>query len=445
MSVLKMPMFRFLLPSILGVLLFLVPLKFDGQVTILVALVAEALKNLLQDYSAAISVGLISLSALLTLCVSLFGIKLGRSAFIQHLFQVGPAWVVLRVLGAVLGGMILFGVGPHWLLSESTGQLVLNDLVSVILTYLFIAVVLLPLLTDYGLMEYVGTISSTAFRKIFGLPGRSCIDALASWMGSGTVGVLITSQQYERGFYTAREAAVIATNFSIVSVAFSLLVIQMIGLGDMFIQFYLTTVATGLVLALVMPRIPPLSRKRDDYLVERPDKSSEAVVADSRLRLALNNALARAEHGPNLRQFFSASAQNVMDIWFGLLPAVMAIGTVALVVAEHTPLFDWLSMPLVPLLEVLGLPEATQAASALMLGFADMFLPALVGRGIESELTRFVVVTVSIVQLIFISEVGVLILKSKIPLNLLELFAIFILRTVIGIMLVTAIARVFVF
>ena len=134
-----------------------------------------------------------------------------------------------------------------------------------------------------------------------------------------------------------------------------------------------------------------------------------------------------------------------MDIWIGLLPAVMAIGTVDLEDAEHTPLFDWLSMPLVPLLEVLGLPEATQAASALMLGFADMFLPALVGRGIESELTRFVVVTVSIVQLIFISEVGVLILKSKIPLNLLELFAIFILRTVIGIMLVTAIARVFVF
>ena len=34
----------------------------------------------------------------------------------------------------------------------------------------------------------------------------------------GPVGVLITLQQYERGYYTAREAATICTNFSVVSV-----------------------------------------------------------------------------------------------------------------------------------------------------------------------------------------------------------------------------------
>ncbi|MEH6607034.1 MAG: YjiH family protein [Pseudomonadales bacterium] len=438
-------MLRFLLPSTFGVLLFLVPLSYNGEVTILVAVIAELLKEFLQDFTANIAVAIITLSAVITMGVSLFGIKLGRSVFLQHLFHVGAPWVILRVLGALLACMVVLGIGPDWLLSEATGSLVLHDLVSVILTYLFIAIILLPLLTDYGLMEYVGTLCSGVFRKVFGLPGRSCIDALASWMGSGTVGVMITSQQFERGYYSAREAAVISTNFSIVSIAFSLLVVKMIGLGHMFIPSYLTTVATGLVLALVMPHLPPLSRKKDDYLVDIGANEFEEITDSTRLKSAWDNALTRAQHGPSLTQFVSSSSKNVMDIWFALLPAVMAIGTVALIIAEQTPLFEWLAMPLVPLLEALSLPEASKAALALMLGFADMFLPALVGRGIESELTRFVVVTVSIVQLIFISEVGVLILKSKIPLNLLELFIIFILRTVIAVIMVTFIARTFLF
>lgn len=67
----------------------------------------------------------------------------------------------------------------------------------------------------------------------------------------------------------------------------------------------------------------------------------------------------------------------------------------------------------------------------MLVGFADMFLPAVVGKSIESELTRFVIAGVSMTQLIYMSEVGVLLLKSKIPLNLIELFTIFVLRTLI--------------
>lgn len=39
-------------------------------------------------------------------------------------------------------------------------------------------------------------------RPLFTLPGRSTVDNLASFIGDGTVGVLITSRQYERARYT---------------------------------------------------------------------------------------------------------------------------------------------------------------------------------------------------------------------------------------------------
>jgi nucleoside recognition membrane protein YjiH len=64
-------------------------------------------------------------------------------------------------------------------------------------------------------MDFIGTIVRKVMYPLFKLTGCSSIDAIASWMGSGTVGVLITTQQYESGYDTKREAAVVATNFSI--------------------------------------------------------------------------------------------------------------------------------------------------------------------------------------------------------------------------------------
>ena len=59
-------------------------------------------------------------------------------------------------------------------------------------------------------------------RPLFKLPGRSSIDALTSWIGDGTIGVLLTSKQYEEGYYTKKEAAIIGTTFSVVSITFQL-------------------------------------------------------------------------------------------------------------------------------------------------------------------------------------------------------------------------------
>ena len=45
-------------------------------------------------------------------------------------------------------------------------------------------------------------------------------------------------------------------------------------------------------------------------------------------------------------------------MWFGVLPVVMCIGTLALMLANNTPIFDYLGMPFMPLLELLQVPEA---------------------------------------------------------------------------------------
>ncbi|MFI8735887.1 YjiH family protein [Ectopseudomonas toyotomiensis] len=433
----------FLIPSLLGVLLFLTPIVYEEKVTIGLGVMADALKATVSDQLPAIATALLLLSAVLGLFGSLLKPRwLTERRALNDLFVLPPLWLALRVLGGLFAAMTFWQFGPEWVWNANTGGVVLKDLAPVLITFFLVAGLILPLLTDYGLMEFCGTLVRNVFRKIFGLPGRSAIDAIASWLGSGTVGVLITAQQYQKGFYSAREAAVIATNFSIASIAFSLLITSFMKLDHLFVPFYLTVVVAGLAAAIITPRIPPLSWKKDEYVAGVGKQIKEDVPAGtSLLRWGLLQAVKRANANPSPGQMVKVGVHNVVDIWLGLLPLVMAIGTVSLAIAEFTPIFNWLSAPIVPLLELLQLPEAAKAAPAMLVGFADMFLPAVLGKGIESELTRFVVACVSLTQLIYMSEVGVLIIKAKLPLNLLELFVIFIIRTLITLPIIALMAH----
>ena len=119
-------------------------------------------------------------------------------------------------------------------------------------------------------------------------------------------------------------------------------------------------------------------------------------------------------------RIFTDGMRNVLDMWIGVAPVVMAFGTVALILAEYTGVFTFLGKPFEPILTVLGIPEAAEAAQTMVVGFADMFLPVILAEGfITSQITLFTIATISVVQLIYMSEVGGLILGTKIPINIL--------------------------
>ncbi|MCE8038253.1 YjiH family protein [Halomonas sp. MCCC 1A11062] len=437
---------KFLIPSALGVGLFLIPFQIGDTINIGMGFMADGLKALLDGALPAIAVIVLVLSVLATTWIKLTHPSWAEKGVMRDMFHVGPVWFGMRILGAAFALMTFFQFGPEFVTASFTGGVMLNDLAPVLLTFFFFAALLLPFLVEFGFMEFIGSLVRKPFRVIFNLPGRSAIDATASWMGSGTVGVLITTQQYEKGFYNRREASVIATNFSIVSIAFSLLITSFVDLNHMFIQFYFTVVVAGLIAAVIVPRLPPLSRKPDTYYepvgCQLAEKRTEEMGL---LRYSLTQAVRRAERAPGPRELARNALFNVADIFLALLPLVFAIGTVALILAEFTPLFTWLSYPMVPVLELLRIPEAQAAAPATLVGFADMFLPAVLATNIESELTRFVIACLSLTQLIYMSEIGALLLKSKIPLKLWELVAIFLLRTAITLPIIAFMAHTFFF
>ncbi|WP_273852847.1 YjiH family protein [Guptibacillus spartinae] len=435
----------FMIPSLIGILLFLVPVPFNGKMTIGVGILAESIQTALAPFLPGFMTAILILSAIIPIVAKAFEPKaIMLRPFLKQLFYVNWFWISTRLIGALFAVMTLFKFGPEFIISDVSGGTMLYSLVPVLAAWFLFAGLLMPLLLEFGLMDFFGTALRHVMRPLFKLPGRSSIDALASWMGAGTVGVLITTKQYEEGYYTKREAAVIATNFSINSIAFSLVVISFIGLEEMFVPFYFTVVVAGLVAAIVCPRIPPLSRKADTYYEGTGKQISEEVPKGvSSFKWGMQKSLEKASEVKGVKYVAGQGVNTVLDIYFALIPLVMALGTVALIIAEFTPFFTYLSMPIVPILELMQIPEAAAAAPAMLVGFADMFLPAVIGTGIESELTRFVIAAVSLTQLIYMSEIGILLVKSKIPISVLELAIIFLQRTVITLPIIVIMAHFF--
>ncbi|MEM6747274.1 MAG: YjiH family protein [Pseudomonadota bacterium] len=421
--------FTFLAVSSLGAAFMLLPVPYEGVLTIPLGIVASVIQRWAAPALPTIVLLICVVSAVATLAYSLLAKRRGAGHPAEVLLRPGVTWIVIRVLGAVTALMIWAELGPAWLASEEIGGLALNDLAVTILVTIGVACAVLPFLTEFGLMEFIGTLVERSFRRLFTVPGRSAVDAVASWLGGSSVGVVVTTGQYEAGHYSAREASVIATNFSIVSIAFAYVIVETVGLESLFFPFYAVLVLSGIICAIILPRIPPLSRKHDSFLVDNQER--QVVQTAFSVQRAWQSALARAKRSPNPGQLTRMIVINILDIWLGLIPAVILIATFSLAVAELTPLFDWISWPFVWLLKALQVESAREAAPAMVIGFADMFLPALLVADIPSEETRFLVSVVAVGQLIFMSEVGILILKSSLPLSVIDLIQIFFLRTLI--------------
>ncbi|NRA82793.1 MAG: YjiH family protein, partial [Gammaproteobacteria bacterium] len=356
------------------------PFSFEGSLTIPIAVASKALQNALADSIGGIITAIILFTGLLSLITTVFKPKLvTQHSFFNGLFSVTPVWLVVRLLGAAFVGLTFFGVGPEMIVSGNTGGLILNDLLPSIFSVFIFAGMLMPLLMNFGLLEFIGTLLTRIMRPVFNLPGRSAVDCMASWLGDGSVAILMTSKQYEGRVYTQREAAVVGTTFSAVSITFSLVVITQVKLEHMFIPFYLTVCFAGIVAAIIVPKLPPLSWKKDRY-IDDTERHVDAEVIPSQHNVftwSFHQALDKAQHAQGGKATLVDGVKNVVDMVFGVIPVVMGIGTVALIIAEYTPVFNYLGMPFIPLLEILQVPEAVAASKTIVVGFADMFIPSI--------------------------------------------------------------------
>lgn len=432
---------HFVIPSLLGAIAFLLPIPVKGTLNTPLGLAIDWGKAVLKGQLPFMAMVLVCLGAAVTLWATLARPKaITERPFLRDLFLVSPFWNLSRLAGAILYVVIYYKIGPEVVWNMDNGGTPAMILAPALLIVFIVLAGAVPLLTDFGLMEYVGTMARPVMKPLFTLPGRAAVDCLASWVGSSSVGVVITTKVHDEGYYSDREAAIISTTFSVISVAYIYVMADFVGLTHMYFQILFSVYAVTFLLALVMPRLWPLKAIPDTYSGRAGKQAKEDLPEGYSLsEWALKTAVEKARN-EGWNTVLSSCVKTFVSLVVSTMPLVVSWGTAVLLVANNTPLFQWISAPFAWMLALVNIPEAAQVAPAFVLSYADQFLAAVVGSSREAAAAKFMCAGISATGLIYMTEVGVLILNSSIPLGVGKLTFIYFVRAVLSVFLLAPFA-----
>ncbi|MDQ0253003.1 nucleoside recognition membrane protein YjiH [Evansella vedderi] len=429
--------------SFIAIMIFFVPLTINGETEILFGYIY---KYLIELFGIA-GIWMIAILTLGNACASIYGkffahentkvYQYFKDDTLIHLFiySLGAFYAILFTLHTTFPGF----TGPEMIVGGDTGG-VMSSIAVQVFWIIPLGAIFIPLILKYGGIDFVGTLMQPIMRPVFKVPGKSAVDAVASFVSSSSVAVIITSNLYKSNEYTRREAATIATSFSAVSIGFAAVVISTAGLMDHFLKVYFSSFLIAFIVSAVMVRLPPLSKKADVFHNGKEQSVEERLKESKFDRKIMKKAVYRAaENGYKADNVFKETGRSLKD-GLAVLPKVLcmltAIGVTCLIIAEYTPIFNWIGLLFVPILQLFVVPNAMEIAPAITVGLAEMFLPVLMIADLIGTIdikAAYFITALSMVQIIFFSETGAVMLSTKLPVKVKDLVIIFFMRTLIAI------------
>ena len=407
--------------SAIGLVMFFVPFTIGEKSTILFDHGATYLVN--QQHT---------LSVTLLFLLMIFGVS---KPFIDGSWRKNITYMIMtafKIIGLILAVMYVADVAPAFMMEKDMLPFLFEKLALPVGMIVPLGALILAFLVGFGLLEMVGVLMQPIMKPIWKTPGSSAIDAVASFVGSYSIGLLITNRVYLQKQYSAREAIIIATGFSTVSAAFMVIVAKTLGLMEFWNLFFWSTLVITFIVTAITARIPPISLVDDS--VERPTLDHKR---GTRLAAAFDLGLSTSRRATDLKQILWSNFRDGLTMAAAIVPSIIAVGLTGLILAKYTPVFDALGLLLYPFTWLSGLPEPLVAAKGMSAGLAEMFLPALLLSEADI-LTRYVAGVISISSVLFFSAMIPCVLATEIPLSVGKMVIIWFERVVLSILLAAA-------
>ena len=416
-----MALIQLIVFSAIGLVMFFVPFTIGEKSTILFDHGATYLVN--QQHT---------LSVILLFMLMIFGVS---KPFIDGSWRKNITHKILtvfKVLGLVLAVMYISGNAPAFMMEKDMLPFLFEKLALPVGMIVPLGALILAFLVGFGLLEMVGVLMQPIMKPIWRTPGASAIDAVASFVGSYSIGLLITNRVYLQKQYSAREAIIIATGFSTVSAAFMVIVAKTLGLMEFWNLFFWSTLVITFIVTAITARIPPISRF--DNELDRPNLD---YIRGTRLKAAYELGLSTSRRASDFKQILWSNFRDGLTMAAAIVPSIIAVGLTGLLLAKYTPVFDALGLLLYPFTWLGGLPEPLVAAKGMSAGLAEMFLPALLLSEADM-LTRYVAGVISISSVLFFSAMIPCVLATEIPISVGKMVIVWFQRVALSILLAAA-------
>ncbi|WP_435346556.1 YjiH family protein [Haloarchaeobius sp. HRN-SO-5] len=435
------PVMKFVVAFLIGGVFFLLPVPYQGEVTVPFDIVVSTITETFPDAVGVYSLAIIVAGGVLTSLAMVGDSEV--AGYELSYFETSYVFWALRVLGLVLAPIMFFKLGPGDLHTPGTGGLMWGTLVYSVGIIIPIGAIFITIFVELGGLEFVGTLARPVMKPLFKVPGRAALDSLASWVGSYSVGLYVTRNVFEQGGYHKRDVFTIATCFSTVSIGFVGVVAATLDMLPLFPLIFVAYFVCVVVTAAILVRVPPISTTPEEYIAEPDPELAFSGSPVDYVRLAFSEAVGKAEAGDS---FGAAAKRGFVDglkLTSLILGTILTVGLAATLLSANTPVFDVLGEPLTPVIAALGIPDAAAVAPATIVGVTEMYVPVLLVTETATK-AKFFVAVLAVSQLIFFSSVGPMIMDmfNDVPIRFRDLLALFVMRTVILVPLIAGITHV---
>lgn len=441
---------RFALPSLLGAAVFLVPFPLHGEPNTLLGHFKEFLLAFFAGRQPLLAAALSTAAAALALAAKYFRPAwIVRDEILHENLTGGPLWFAARILSAPITLCVwlcaerLAGAGGISAAFIEEASFIVYGMTPRLVALAVVLGLLAPLMMDFGLVQFIAVFASPVMRPLFRVPGRSAVDCVASWLGSSSMAVVFTAKMYDAGYYTGREAAAVVCGFSLAGIYNIYAVAELMNVAYALPQILLISYSSMILLAALLPRIAPLSSIPDEYISGRSRYTARAEGRRrgmSSLRWALFRGMAQARR-MNVAKYLSESRYIIFSLIFSTVPLMITFGTLLLLAADLTPAAKLVSAPFSALFSMIGSIEPVIVAESAVFAFVDQYLAAAAGRALLTEAGRVSCVCLSVVGLINLTEVGLHVWHSNIPLKLRQMTAVYIIRIAVSALVVIPAAQ----
>lgn len=381
--------------------------------------------------------------------VDLFFIRPGK---FWHTTKVAAVFAVFKILGFV---MLCFGIleiyfGWHpgfmgWFFNpvQSLGEksicaFIMDSILVSICISIPAASLFLPLLVDYGLVDFVGVLVRPIMRPVFKLPGRAAVIMVSAFLGNFSVGHIAVNDQYKTGRMTEREAVVIGTSFSTVSVGFLLVLANNTGLNERgyWNLYFWTAFLITLLVSFIGVRIFPLRNIADVfYPGAQPDP--EPVIRKDILKVALEEALTVAQNQQSLGKRIAYIMKETLAVLGTVASGTAFFATAGVLLYTYTPLVRLVGCLFYPFMRIF-IPgaETVTACTGAAVSFIEVTIPALlVTVGEWSLRTRYMMAVIPVSSIIFLASFVPCLMATDVPVKFSDMAIIWLERMLLSVII----------
>ena len=295
------------------------------------------------------------------------------------------------------------------------------DLFGSISINLIVASFFIPFILCTGVVEYIAQKFEKIIKKFFDLPGEATISVLTGFVSSPSVGIYIAQKFYDTGIYSRKDTIAVMTNFSVVSIGFMGFMISTAKLDNLYGIILALVFFINLLLAFVLIRIPPISKIRSTYQASQIYEGVDNITSCKKLKI----------------QEFKNSFIDTLGYLIQMISQIFISYLLIMILIDYTDILHIISIPITYLMNIFKIEDGSFWAQTLLLGGIDpSFVLVFMARYELDYITRFKIVVLAIIQVIFYTEPIIAMRKVSEPIEWKYIIKIFIERSILGVIII---------